>query len=90
MDNKYYDENYIQQQLKLGKHRQVVGGMWDEIGTLQFEFLQGRGLQPDDLLLDVGCGSLRGGVRFVEYLNPSRYFGIDISPSRRGLRRKAR
>ena len=57
MDNKYYDENYIQQQLKLGKHRQVVGGMWDEIGTLQLEFLKGRGLQAHDLLLDVGCGS---------------------------------
>ena len=50
-------------------------------GTLQLEFLQGRGLQPDDLLLDVGCGSLRGGVKFVEYLNPGRYFGIDISPA---------
>lgn len=81
MDNKYYDESYIQEQLRLGKHRQVVGGMWDEIGTLQLEFLQGRGLQPDDLLLDVGCGSLRGGVKFVEYLNPGRYFGIDISPA---------
>ena len=73
MDNKYYDESYIQEQLRLGKHRQVVGGMWDEIGALQLEFLQGRGLQPDDLLLDVGCGSLRGGVKFVEYLNPVRY-----------------
>jgi SAM-dependent methyltransferase len=81
MDNKYYDESYIQQQLKLGKHRQVVGGLWEEIGALQLEFMKGRGLQPDDLLLDVGCGSLRAGVKFVEYLNRGRYFGIDISPS---------
>ena len=81
MDNKYYDESYIQQQLGLGKHRQVVGGLWEEIGALQLEFMQGRGLRPDHLLLDVGCGSLRGGVKFVEYLNPSHYFGIDISPS---------
>lgn len=81
MDNKYYDEHYIQEQLRLGKHRQVVGGMWDEIGTLQLEFMRSRGLQPHDLLLDVGCGSLRGGVKFVEYLNDGHYFGIDISPS---------
>jgi SAM-dependent methyltransferase len=79
MDNKYYDENYIREQLKLGNHRQVVGGMWDEIGALQLKFMKSRGLQPDDLLLDVGCGSLRGGVKFVEYLNEGCYFGIDIS-----------
>lgn len=81
MDNKYYDENYVQEQLKLGKHRQVVGGLWEEIGALQLAFLQGRGLRPGDLLLDVGCGSLRGGVKFVEYLEGGHYFGIDISPS---------
>jgi SAM-dependent methyltransferase len=81
MDNKYYDENYIEEQLKLGRHRQVIGGLWEEIGALQLEFMKGRGLQPHDLLLDVGCGSLRGGVKFVKYLNRNHYFGIDISPS---------
>jgi len=81
MDNKYYDENFVQEQLKLGKHRQVIGGLWEEIGALQLKFLQGRGLRPDHWLLDVGCGSLRGGVKFVEYLDSEHYFGIDISPS---------
>jgi Methyltransferase domain len=79
MDNKYSDENHIQEQLKLRTHRQIVGGLWEEIGALQFEFMKSRGLQPESLLLDVGCGSLRGGVKFVAYLNRDNYFGIDIS-----------
>ena len=81
MDSKYDDEKYVEQRLKVRTHRQVVGGLWDEIGTLQFEFMKQRGLRPESLLLDVGCGALRGGVKFVEYLNGERYFGIDVSQS---------
>ena len=60
-------------------HRDAVGGMWEEIGKLQFDFLVGQGLRPEHYLLDVGCGSLRGGVHFVGYLQAGHYFGIDIS-----------
>jgi SAM-dependent methyltransferase len=62
-----------------GRHRDVIGGMWDVVGELQLEFLKGQGLAPHHRLLDVGCGSLRGGVRFVDWLNAGNYFGIDIS-----------
>lgn len=58
-------------------HRAGVGGRWDELGELQFEFLLSRGLLPEHRLLDVGCGSLRGGVRFIGYLRPGHYVGID-------------
>lgn len=58
-------------------HRERVGGLWDEIGRLQIDFLRAQGLRPDDTLLDVGCGSLRGGVHFVRFLAPGRYYGID-------------
>jgi 2-polyprenyl-3-methyl-5-hydroxy-6-metoxy-1,4-benzoquinol methylase len=81
VDSKYDDEKYIEQRLQLRTHRQIVGGLWEEIGTLQFEFMQRIGLRPESLLLDVGCGALRGGVKFVEYLNGDHYFGIDISQS---------
>ena len=58
-------------------HRASVGGRWDEIGRLQFEYLVSRGLTPKDVLVDVGCGSLRGGVHFIRYLDPGHYFGVD-------------
>jgi SAM-dependent methyltransferase len=59
-------------------HRSHVGGRWDEIGTLQSGFLVEQGLKPEDRLLDVGCGSLRGGIHFVRYLNDGCYHGLDI------------
>ena len=58
-------------------YRQRLRGDWDSEGDLQLEFLRGLGLRPDDYLLDVGCGALRGGTRFIRYLEPGRYYGID-------------
>jgi len=57
--------------------REYVGGLWDEIGELQFNFLVENGLQPFHRLLDIGCGSLRGGIHFVRYLEDGNYYGID-------------
>ena len=62
------------------EHRELVGGLWDEIGRLQYEFLLDAGLQRRDLLLDIGCGCLRGGVHFIRYLEPGNYFGVDANP----------
>jgi len=62
-------------------YQAAVGGMWDEIGKLQFEFLIKEGLKPEHFLLDVGCGSLRGGVHFIRYLDRGRYYGIDMEES---------
>jgi SAM-dependent methyltransferase len=61
---------------KLG-HRSYIGGMWEEIGRLQFDFLLRQGLQPSHCLLDIGCGSFRGGVHFIAYLGVGNYLGID-------------
>ncbi len=59
-------------------HRGGVGGLWDQMGRLQLDFLVSEGLSPDEALLDVGCGSLRAGIHFVEYLEPGGYYGLDI------------
>ena len=61
-------------------HREYVGGLWDEVGRLQLRFLRGQGLQPRHRLLDIGCGSLRGGVHLIRFLDPGRYAGVDKEP----------
>jgi SAM-dependent methyltransferase len=63
-------------------HRGAVGGLWDELGKLQLDFLVSQGLRPEHYLLDVGCGSLRGGVHFIRYLETGRYYGIDRNGER--------
>lgn len=57
----------------------AVGGLWEEMGKLQFDFLLKQGLQPHHRLLDIGCGTLRGGRHLIKYLNAGNYSGIDIS-----------
>ena len=61
---------------KLG-HRSYVGGRWDEIGQLQFDFLIARGLKPQHYLLDIACGALRLGVKVIPYLEAGHYLGIE-------------
>lgn len=55
--------------------------MWNEMGELQLKFLIEQGLQPEHYFLDVGCGSLRAGVKVIPYLEPGRYFGVDQEQS---------
>lgn len=64
-----------------GEHRSFIGGMWDELGDLQFEFMKEQGLKPHHRLGDVGCGALRGGVKFIPYLDAGNYYGLDINAS---------
>lgn len=67
--------------LRVAKNPKLaVGGMWEEIGALQFEFLIKKNLQPHHKMLDFGCGTLRGGRHFIKYLQTGNYSGIDISP----------
>jgi SAM-dependent methyltransferase len=62
--------------LKVG-HREYVGGAWEEIGRLQFDYLVSRGLLPHHYFCDVACGSLRAGVHFIRYLEKGHYLGIE-------------
>jgi hypothetical protein len=61
-------------------HRAFVGGdgpFWEKISKLQFEFVRAQGLAPSDVFIDVACGALRGGMRFIDYLEPGHYLGLD-------------
>ena len=77
----YSRNNLTPLERKLKIHRLAVGGQWDEIGQLQFDFMVSQGLTPASTLLDVGCGALRGGVHFVRHLDDGNYYGIDINKS---------
>jgi SAM-dependent methyltransferase len=55
------------------------GELWHVVGQLQFDYLVGKGLTPAHRLLDIGCGTLRGGQHFIRHLEPAGYTGIDIS-----------
>lgn len=77
----YADEERIAGGVALGEHRAIIGGLWEEIGKLQFAALTAHGLLPRHSLLDVGCGCLRGGVHFIRYLEPGNYIGVDINQS---------
>ena len=43
-----------------------------------FHSLVALGVRPGDKFVDYGCGTLRLGVLFIEYLEPDHYFGLDI------------
>jgi SAM-dependent methyltransferase len=81
MESAYDDIDGIRKAVELGQHRDVIGGLWEELGKLQLDFMIGEGLKPNHKLLDLGCGSLRGGIHFIRYLDPGNYFGIDINRS---------
>jgi len=77
----FYDRQLSRYEIERGDHRNFIGGMWDEVGELQFNFLKEMGLQPQHKFGDIGCGALRGGVRIIPYLDAGNYYGLDINAS---------
>lgn len=75
----YLTPNFYADALARGRHRDIVGGRWDETGRAQMAILQAAGLQPHHHLLDIGCGSLRLGHMAVPFLDPGHYWGTDAS-----------
>lgn len=51
--------------------------LWKMKRDFQIQFLQEMGLTPNHYLLDIGCGTLRGGIPLIEYLQDGHYFGIE-------------
>ncbi|MFQ5604458.1 MAG: class I SAM-dependent methyltransferase [bacterium] len=51
--------------------------LWKMKRDFQIHFLKRVGLQPQHFLLDIGCGTLRGGIPIIQYLDPGHYFGIE-------------
>tara|TARA_B100001123_G_scaffold335101_1_gene378618 strand:+ start:228 stop:920 length:693 start_codon:yes stop_codon:yes gene_type:complete len=78
MPSPYYQPEF-KQHIQEGGHRDAIGGLWDEMGRLQLEFLKAQGLQPYHRLMDIGCGPLRFGCLAVDFLDARNYYGVDIS-----------
>tara|TARA_B100000575_G_C23031948_1_gene594101 strand:+ start:183 stop:785 length:603 start_codon:yes stop_codon:yes gene_type:complete len=45
----------------------------------QLEYLKSKGLMPNSILLDYGCGALSAGRFFIDYLNEGCYIGTDVA-----------
>lgn len=60
-------------------HRRAVGppALYDLVSHMQFNLLTLLGLREEHTLLDIGCGSLRGGRLFIVYLRSGHYFGLE-------------
>lgn len=75
----YLVPGFYDRALAKGRHRDIVGGRWDETGRVQMALLQAAGLQPHHHLLDIGAGSMRLGCKAVPFLNPGHYWATDAS-----------
>ncbi len=75
----YLKPGFYDDALARGRHRDIVGGRWDETGRAQMALLREQGLQPHHHLLDIGAGSLRLGCKAVPYLDPGHYWATDQS-----------
>lgn len=62
---------------RLDSRHDLVGGAPEILGPWQLALLARLGLRPEHSLLDLGCGTLRGGLHFIEYLVAGRYTGVD-------------
>jgi SAM-dependent methyltransferase len=67
------NDTAAQRHAKVGPPR-----LWKINRDFQFQFLIRMGLEPQDYLLDLGCGTLRGGIPIIDYLETSHYVGIDV------------
>jgi SAM-dependent methyltransferase len=81
VEDEYADAWERQMQYRVQAHGPdaATGEKPEGAGEQQLDFLQSVGLEPDDRLLDFGCGSLRFGSEAIRYLKPGRYVGADIS-----------
>lgn len=75
----YHKPGFYDDALAKGRHRDIVGGRWDETGRVQMGILRDGGLLPHHHLLDIGAGSLRLGCKAVPYLDPGHYWATDLS-----------
>lgn len=75
----YLKPGFYEDALTRGKHRDIVGGRWEETALHQMQVILDEGLERHDHFLDIGCGCLRLGHMLVPWLDPGHYWGTDAS-----------
>ncbi len=81
LNNRYENADLVDKYVAENRHRGFVGGYWDELGRFQYQLMLQAGLLPTHFMLDAGCGALRGGRLFIDYLDPEHYYGTDLNQS---------
>ncbi len=67
-------------QTKAERRHALVGParLWKMKREFQIRFLNDMGLKPEHYLFEIGCGTLRGGVPLIQYLENGHYFGVEV------------
>jgi len=60
------------------RHDWVGCGYHEMKRQFQVTYLQNHGLSSNSTFLDFGCGTLRGGIPIIEYLDVGNYTGVDV------------
>ncbi|TVP69687.1 MAG: class I SAM-dependent methyltransferase [Rhodobacteraceae bacterium] len=77
--NPYEVDGFYASAIAAGRHRDIVGGRWEETGRIGLALLKNAGLLPHHQLLDIGAGALRLGCKLVPYLDAGHYWATDAS-----------
>jgi hypothetical protein len=75
----YLKPGFYDDALAKGRHRDIVGGRWDETGRIQMRMLADVGVTSADRFLDIGAGSLRLGCKLIPWLDAGNYWATDAS-----------
>lgn len=70
---------FVRNKFKSLRHAKVgKAEFWQMKRDFQIQFLRSTDLMPEHVLFDLGCGTLRGGIPIIQFLQPGNYHGFDI------------
>jgi len=81
-----YHMGQVARQVKQGASHHSLGtnlesgeGFWNAGAEKAARYMSAGGTRNSDRVVDYGCGSLRIGAHFIRFLDPERFFGLDVT-----------